>query len=95
MTPKVTPILFGLPAILALAGCVNTTPVLDHRFGMAVNQAIVRQTLNPEAAGNGATVAGIDGKAAVSTTDRYLDSFKEPPPTMNVINIGGSLAGAQ
>jgi hypothetical protein len=25
--------------------------------------------------------------------DRYVDSFKAPPPTMNVINIGGSLTG--
>ena len=33
----------------------------------------------------------MDGKAARETMMRYQDSFKEPPPAVNVINIGGAI----
>jgi hypothetical protein len=39
-------------------------------------------------------VSGIDGRAAKESIKRYQDSFKEPPPVTNVINIGGGLGGA-
>ena len=74
-----------------LAGCVSIHPELDQRHGQAVTAARDAQTFNPQASRN--AVAGIDGRAAKETMDRYVDSFKAPPPTMNVINIGGALGG--
>jgi hypothetical protein len=39
-------------------------------------------------------VSGLDGQAAREAMGRYHDSFKKPPPSFNVINIGGSIAGS-
>jgi hypothetical protein len=76
-------------AVLAvLAGC-STTPHYDARFGDAVRQAKSAMTINPKASTNPDPAAGIDGQAASETITRYQDSFKEPPPVVNVINIGG------
>ena len=47
-------------------------------------------TLNPRGAANPDPVAGLDGQAARAALERYQDSFKAPPPVINVINIGGS-----
>ena len=76
-----------------LAGCVAIHPDVDQHYGQAVTAAKDTQTLNPQATRNPNAVSGIDGMAAKETMDRYVDSFKAPPPTMNVINIGGSLGG--
>ena len=78
-----------------LTACATPTPNLDARFGDAVRIARAQQTLNPEASQNTAPVVGLDGKAAKATMGRYEDSFKTPPPTINVINIGGSIAGGK
>lgn len=82
-------------AVATLAGCAGTTPTLDARFGEAVRLARAQQTLNPDAARNPDPVAGLDGRAARSAMERYQDSFKAPPPTFNVINIGGNIAGGK
>ena len=74
-----------------LAGCVSIYPEVDQRHGQAVTAAMDAQVFNPQASRN--AVSGIDGRAAKETMDRYVDSFKSPPPTMNVINIGGALGG--
>ena len=50
-------------------------------------------TLNPNAGANPDPVIGMDGRAARETVIRYQDSFKTPPPVVNVINIGGALGG--
>ena len=80
-------------AVTALAGCASTTPNLDARFGEAVREARALQTINPDAAKNPDPVAGLDGRAARSAMERYQESFKTPPATFNVINIGGSITG--
>lgn len=78
-----------VPALLA--GCaVSPTPHYDARFGDAVRQARQAQTLNPQPSSTAAQ--GIDGMAAKAASDRYVNSFKSPPPPVNVINIGGSIA---
>ena len=77
------------PALLA--GCaISPTPNYDARFGDAVRQARQAQILNPQPSAKG--VQGMDGMAAKAASDRYINSFKSPPPPVNVINIGGSLA---
>lgn len=80
--------------VSTLAGCANTaTPMYDSRFGDAVRAARLAQTLNPDAGASGGPVAGMDGPAAHEAAGRYLDSFRKPPPVVNVINIGGSVSG--
>lgn len=71
-----------------LAGC-STTPNYDLRFGDAVRQARGAMTINLQASENPDPAAGIDGRAAHEAIGRYQDSFKAPPPVVNVINIGG------
>lgn len=82
----------AIAVLFALAGCAGTsaTPDYDLRFGHAVREARERMTLNPRAAPDN-PVAGIDGRAAHEAQGRYEDSFKAPPPVVNVINIGGSV----
>jgi hypothetical protein len=91
MDPK-HPSFLLLPA-LALAACVSSpTPNYDARFGLAVREARLAQTLNPGAVSTN-PVMGMDGPAAREAAGRYRDSFKAPPPVVNVINIGGGVAG--
>jgi hypothetical protein len=89
----------ALPVALCalLAGCgamSSATPNWDMRFGDAVREARLRMTLNPNA-GSGDPVAGMDGRSAHEAQERYEDSFKAPPPVVNVINIGGAGRGGQ
>lgn len=81
-----------LAAVILLAGC-SSSPAYDARFGDAVRQARLAQTINPQAGSNPDQVAGIDTQAALEAQKRYHDSFKEPPPVTNVINIGGMTGG--
>jgi hypothetical protein len=76
-----------------LVGCTSVSPQYDAKFGDAVRTARQAQVLNPTAPPNGDPALGIDGKAAVNALDRYQDSFKTPPKTFEVINIGGALSG--
>jgi len=86
----------ALVLLALLAGCaVSPTPNYDLRFGEAVRSARQQMTLNPNASSNAVPAAGLDGRAAREALVRYQDSFKAPPPVVNVINIGGSVAGGQ
>jgi hypothetical protein len=79
-------------AVLAmLAGC-TTTPDYDARFGDAVREARSAMTIDPKASANTDPAAGIDGQAAREALGRYHDTYKAPPPVVNVINIGGPAA---
>jgi hypothetical protein len=77
-------------AALLAAGCAQT-PHYDVRFGEAVRQARLAMTIDPNAGARPDVVKGIDGRAGKEAIKRYQDSFKEPPPVTNVINIGGNL----
>lgn len=90
---QATQALSALGAAALLAGCVSTTPMMDSKFGDAVRQARTAQTLNPNASANRDPVLGIDGKAGAAAQERYQESFRTPPKTFEVINIGGSLSG--
>lgn len=83
-----------LLALTLLAGCANSpTPRYDAKFGHAVRAARQAMTLNPGAATTAAPAPGMDGKSAAEAVGRYHDSFKAPPPPVNVINIGGAIGG--
>jgi len=86
-----TPVLL---VALLLAGCASTaTPNYDMRFGSAVRDARARMILNPPPSGSADAAMGMDGKAAAEAVGRYHDTFKAPPPVVNVINIGGAVGG--
>ena len=92
--PKLGFILFFLMTLNQLTGCVNhSTPALDATFGHAVRAARQAQTLNPGPAELLDPSQGQDGKAAVNLIERYQDSFKSPPKTFEVLNIGGAVSG--
>lgn len=83
-----------LCAAVLTAGCAHSpTPHYDARFGDAVRSARFAMTIDPGAAAKGGEATGLDGRAAKEAIKRYQDSFKEPPPVTNVINIGGMTGG--
>lgn len=84
--------LIAFPLAL-ITGCSNVTPHFDGRFGDAVREARLRQTLDPSAGQSPTPEPGMDGIAARETIRGYQNSFKEPPPVVNVINIGGMAGG--
>ena len=88
---------FSVAFLLPLLGaCAAATPAFDSQFGESVRQAAALQTLNPAAGRDGDPVAGIDGRAGRSAIERYQESFRTPPPTFEVFNIGGGVsAGSQ
>ncbi|MBS0344729.1 MAG: hypothetical protein JSS56_29850 [Proteobacteria bacterium] len=81
-----------LAPLLTLAGCNTMTPNYDQHFGEAVRNARQQMTINPNAAiDKPGPAPGIDGVAAHETMLRYQQSFQNPPPVVNVINIGGAI----
>ena len=85
---------YRLILLLALlTGCASVTPAFDSRFGDAVREARRLQIRDPLAGQWPDEAAGLDGAAARETLRRYQDSFKEPPPVVNVINLGGLARG--
>lgn len=80
----------ALMAFVALAGCSSTTPQYDARFGDAVRHNRQAQVLDPAAGSGKAEPAALDAGSARSAFQRYRDSFKTPPPVVNVINLGGN-----
>lgn len=83
-----------LLTLLLAAGCSHVTPNYDARFGDAVRDAKRRMTLNPDAGKDGNPVVGMDGRASRESMQQYHESYKTPPPAVNVINIGGAIGGA-
>ncbi len=79
-----------IPALAcALVGCTSTTPQYDARFGEAVRHNLQAQALAPTAGQGGPAAAALDASTARAAVQRYRDSFKAPPPVVNVINLGG------
>lgn len=87
-------ILTTVATIALLAGCA-TAPNYDARFGDSVRDAKMAMIINPAAGTNPDPVAGQDGQAARAAFTRYQDTFKAPPPVVNVINIGGAVGGSK
>lgn len=81
--------------LTGLAGCAAVTPNYDAKFGNAVREARLKMTINPDAGKNPDQALGMDGKSAKEAITLYQGTFKTPPPAVNVINIGGSIAGGR
>ena len=85
-------VLIGLTMVLA--GCTRSmTPHYDTRFGDAVREARQKMIIDSDAGKNRDSSIGMDGKAARDSIIVYQETFRTPPPTTNVINIGGSIGG--
>jgi hypothetical protein len=85
-----------LLVLVLLGGCaVSATPNYDARFGDAVRESRQRMTLNPNAGGNPDPLLGMDGISTREAIMRYQNTYKSPPPPVNVINIGGAAAAGQ
>lgn len=69
----------------------GATPEVDTHFGNAVREARARQTVDLEAGKNTDPVAGIDGEAGRAVMTEYYKGFSEPPPTFNILGIGGGV----
>lgn len=54
-----------------LAACAQTTPRWDSTFGDSVRSTFAAQVINPAAVRNANPVAGIDGRAALTTQQKY------------------------
>ena len=80
--------------LLLGTGCSHVTPNYDARFGDAVRDAKKRMTINPDAGKDGNPVAGMDGRSARESMVQYHESYKAPPPAVNVINIGGGIGSS-
>lgn len=78
-----------------LTGCASVTPNYDAKFGDAVREAKLKMIINPDAGRNPDQVLGMDGKSAREAMILYQGTFKAPPPTVNVINIGGAIGGGK
>ncbi|CAN7295196.1 hypothetical protein [Variovorax paradoxus] len=77
--------------LLLATGCSHVTPNYDARFGDAVRDAKRKMTINPDAGKDGNPVVGMDGRASRESMVQYHESYKAPPPAVNVINIGGGI----
>lgn len=87
-------LVIALPFSLLAACAASPTPNYDATFGSAVRDAKFKMTISPDAGKKPDLVTGVDGPAARETMIRYHDSFKTPPPVVEVINIGGKIGGA-
>ena len=75
-----------------LSGCATEpAPYMEGKLGEAVRTARVQQTINLDASKNTDPVAGMDGKAAQTSVERYHQSFEAPPPSFTIINVGGAV----
>jgi uncharacterized lipoprotein len=93
-TPLTWVVVLALASLLGLNGCASSnTPNLDAKFGQAVRNARQQQTLNPTAGTNNDPVLGIDAAAAVHTQGQYVDSFKSPPKSFEVLGTTGASSG--
>ena len=88
---------FSTFAFATLTACAPTTPVFDRQFGEATRSLTAQQIIDTNApvANRNRVPEGMDGRAALSTHERYQKSFTDPPPPVNVftIGIGGGSTG--
>jgi hypothetical protein len=95
MDTRKVKLVIGAICVSALCACASATPQTDSRFGHAVNQAKMQQTLDPDAGSKARSVDGLGGTPARESIERYHDTFKAPPPTFEVIFGTGTSGGGR
>ena len=80
----------SLALCAGLGACHTASPNFDSNFGKSVIAARQAQLSNPKASieNQGRSVDGIEGRTSRESIHRYHQSFVEPPPPVNVFNIG-------
>lgn len=78
----------GLVLAALVGGCSSVAPDYQARFGEAVRASRQAQVIHPQ--GQSEPAQGLDGPAAREAMQRYRDSFKTPPPVVNVIHGSGT-----
>lgn len=77
----------------ALTGCASPLANWDAQMGTSVRVLRAAQVLDPGASvRNGDKQAALDGKAALESADRYVNSYKEPP-VQNIFVVGPAVTG--
>lgn len=82
-------LLAGLTGMLVLNGCA-LSPRVDRQFGSSVHQALVQQTVNPQAGANRSPVNGLDGQAAAAVYENYQKSFRAPEAQTGSLTTGSA-----
>lgn len=83
----------GVASLAAVSGCAGPLARWDAQQGDAVRTLRAAQLIDPQAPlRNGNTLGAHDGKAAVETADRYVTTFREPPP-QNIFIVGPASTG--
>ncbi len=94
MTPPIKLIVSALFLSFALGGCAVRQYDMDSSMGVAVQENLAAQIVNP----NGTPPTGPQGLAggpSKAVMDRYVNSFLTPPPPANAFSIGlGSGGGS-
>jgi hypothetical protein len=86
-------LLFVLAALVLVACASPPLPSpLDEQFGMAVQEAVRRQSVMPEALDPQDAPLGMDGQAVRAGIDRYQKSFDTLPAKASVFSTGSSTA---
>jgi hypothetical protein len=80
-------------SLCGLTACASPLARWEDQQGNAVRAVRAAQVLDPQAAArNGDKLPVHDGKATLESADRYVNSFKEPPP-QNIFVIGPAVTG--
>jgi len=75
--------------MVVLGGCAATaSPAWDARFGDSARALTAQQLIDPAApTRNAQTTRPSDGRTVREAGERYVETYRSPPPT-TVINIG-------
>lgn len=84
--PHPTLIACALGALLS--ACVSESPALDARWGQSLSQAQAQQTANADARNAQRSPIETDGEIARLGIARMHRAYENPPPPMNVLNLG-------
>lgn len=84
--------LWGLLGI-GLAGCSSDAPRLDAQWGQSMAQARAQQTAYPERKPGARGPIETDAVIGRLGIERYHQSFENPPPPVNVLQLGVGGAG--
>ena len=87
---RLTSLAFAGTALCLLSACASTAPNYEARAGQAVRSTLQAQVISPQAGQGPEPAPGLDGVASREAVQRYHNSFKTPPPVVNVINVGGA-----
>ena len=73
---------------MLLSACASDTSGLDARWRHSLSQALAQQTAYPDSRNRLRGPIDTDGEIARLGIERVHQSYKNPPPPVNVLNLG-------